>query len=79
VRNLILHCFNTLRGSEVGFADSGLFMFELKSTQDYHEEMTGEVFFFKWFQSILPDSSSSNEKYNEEEEGEGSMSGIKHL
>jgi hypothetical protein len=43
-KQLIFHCFHTLSGSESGFVDGGLFVFELKSMRDYHKEMTGEVF-----------------------------------
>jgi hypothetical protein len=40
-------------GSNSGFVDSGLLIFKSKSSREYHEEMTGEVF-LKWSQSILP-------------------------
>lgn len=40
-------------GSDTGFVDGGLFVFESKTTREYHEEMTGEVF-LEWFISVLP-------------------------
>jgi hypothetical protein len=60
-RQMILHCFNTLCGCELDYVDGGFFVFGSKSTHDYHEEMTCEVF-LTWFRSILPDSSSSDEE-----------------
>jgi hypothetical protein len=65
-KQMILHCFNTLSGSELGFVDSGLFVIESKSMPDHHEEITGEVLLM-WIRSILPDSSSSDEEHDEEE------------
>lgn len=40
-------------GSETGFLDNGLLLFESKKTVDYHEEMNADTF-EKWFASILP-------------------------
>lgn len=40
-------------GSNSGFLDGGLCVFESKHTGDYHEEMNAEVF-ERWFASILP-------------------------
>ena len=39
-------------GSDTGFVDGGLLMFESKKTSDYHEDMNGEVF-QNWFSIIL--------------------------
>lgn len=39
-------------GSDTGFLDGGLLLFESKSTGDYHEEMNAQTF-EKWFSSIL--------------------------
>lgn len=36
-------------GSDTGFVDGGLYVFEGKTTGDYHNEMTGEVF-KEWFE-----------------------------
>jgi hypothetical protein len=38
-KQLILHCFNALSGSESRFEDIGFFMFEPKSKRYYHELM----------------------------------------
>ena len=46
-RLIILHI-----GSDNGFLDGGLLIFESKQTNDYHEEMNGEVF-KEWFEGIL--------------------------
>ena len=40
-------------GSDKGFVDNGLLVFQSHSTKDYHEEMTGERF-HEWFAKILP-------------------------
>uniref|UniRef100_A0A6P7H9D5 Uncharacterized protein LOC114349023 n=1 Tax=Diabrotica virgifera virgifera TaxID=50390 RepID=A0A6P7H9D5_DIAVI len=40
-------------GSDTGFLDDGLLLFESRKTGDYHEEMTFEVF-EQWFKRILP-------------------------
>lgn len=40
-------------GSDSGFVEGGLLMFESRKTVDYHEEMTGAVF-QQWFEGILP-------------------------
>ncbi|XP_063911961.1 uncharacterized protein LOC135128812 [Zophobas morio] len=45
---IILHI-----GSEDGFVEGGLLMFESKKQGDYHEEMNSEVF-ENWFAEILP-------------------------
>ncbi|RVE40784.1 hypothetical protein evm_014566, partial [Chilo suppressalis] len=47
-RLIILHI-----GSEKGFLEDGLLVFESKSTKDYHEEMDGERF-LNWFNGIIP-------------------------
>lgn len=47
-RPIILHI-----GSEKGFVEGGLLLFESKSTKDYHEEMDGEKF-LNWFINIIP-------------------------
>lgn len=47
-RLIILHI-----GSDAGFVDGGLLSFISKTTKDYHEEMTGEVF-VNWFKNVLP-------------------------
>lgn len=39
-------------GSDSGFLEGGLLLFESKKTSDYHEEMNGEVF-QEWFRKIL--------------------------
>lgn len=46
-RLIILHV-----GSENGFVDDGLLIFEGKKTTDYHEEMNAAVF-EKWFSALL--------------------------
>ena len=40
-------------GSETGFVDGGLLIFESKKTGEYHEDMNGEVF-RNWFANVLP-------------------------
>ena len=40
-------------GSDTGFVDGGLLVFESKKTGDYHEEMDGKVF-SQWITNILP-------------------------
>ena len=40
-------------GSEKGFVDNGLWVFESHSTKEYHEEMTGDAF-HEWFRKVLP-------------------------
>ena len=45
---MILHI-----GSEDGFVEGGLLIFESKKQGDYHEEMNSEVF-ENWFAEILP-------------------------
>lgn len=40
-------------GSETGFVNGGLWMFESKKGGDYHEAMDGESF-EKWFEKVLP-------------------------
>lgn len=40
-------------GSEDGFLDNGLLLFESKKTGDYHEDMDADRF-EQWFESILP-------------------------
>ena len=47
-RLIILHI-----GSDSGFVEGGLLVFESKRTGDYHEDMNGDVF-RDWFQVILP-------------------------
>ena len=47
-RLIVLHI-----GSESGFVENGLLLFESKSTKDYHEEMDGKRF-EEWFSRILP-------------------------
>ncbi|CAH2109222.1 unnamed protein product [Euphydryas editha] len=47
-RLIVLHI-----GSEKGFVEGGLLLFESKSTKDYHEEMDGEKF-INWFKNIIP-------------------------
>lgn len=46
-RLIILHV-----GSELGFVDGGLLLFESKKTADYHEEMNATVF-EEWFIALL--------------------------
>lgn len=40
-------------GSDCGFLEGGLLLFESKKTGDYHEEMNADTF-EKWFASVLP-------------------------
>lgn len=47
-RLIVLHI-----GSDKGFVEDGLLVFESKSTKDYHEEMDGERF-LNWFINIMP-------------------------
>lgn len=47
-RLIVLHI-----GSDDGFVEDGLLVFESKKTGDYHEEMNSQVF-EEWFQKILP-------------------------
>lgn len=47
-RLIVLHI-----GSDDGFIDGGLLLFESKKSGDYHEDMNGEVF-KSWFEKILP-------------------------
>lgn len=47
-RLIIVHA-----GSEKGFVENGLWVFESHSTKEYHEEMTGDAF-QEWFAKILP-------------------------
>lgn len=47
-RLIVLHI-----GSDKGFVEGGLLVFESKSTKDYHEEMDGDRF-LEWFKNITP-------------------------
>lgn len=47
-RLIVLHI-----GSEDGFVENALLLFESKKTGDYHEEMNSEVF-QNWFKEVLP-------------------------
>jgi hypothetical protein len=47
-RHIILHI-----GSNNGFLENGLLLFESKKTGDYHEEMNAAIF-ENWFSDILP-------------------------
>lgn len=47
-RLIVLHI-----GSDKGFVEGGLLLFESKSTKDYHEEMDGGRF-LDWFKNIIP-------------------------
>lgn len=47
-RLIVLHI-----GSDDGFVEDGLLVFESKKTTDYHEEMNAQVF-EEWFKKILP-------------------------
>lgn len=47
-RLIVLHI-----GSDDGFVDGGLLLFESKKTGDYHEEMNGDTF-KTWFENVLP-------------------------
>lgn len=47
-RLIVLHI-----GSDKGFVEEGLLVFESKSTKDYHEEMDGDRF-LEWFKNITP-------------------------
>jgi transposase len=40
-------------GSEGGFVEGGQYIFESKSTKDYHEEMDGQRF-AAWLENVLP-------------------------
>ena len=46
-------------GSESGFVNGGLLEFESKSTKDYHEEMTADVFeeYFEQMIELFPENS----------------------
>lgn len=47
-RLIVLHI-----GSEDGFVENGLLLFESKRTNDYHEEMNANIF-EEWFEKVLP-------------------------